>query len=55
MYIQWVDLCQLVLMVGSLRVNPKNPHSALHGLHHERTPIHDPRVTPLDPHTLKKD
>ena len=31
-------------------VNPKFPHSALNGLHHPRTPSHDP---PLDPHTLK--
>ena len=31
-------------------VNPKISHLALHGLHHPRTPLHDP---PLDPHTLK--
>ena len=34
-------------------VNPKIPHSALNGLHHPRTPSHDPHITPLDPHTLK--
>ena len=32
----------------------KIPHSALYGLHHPRTPMHDPHFTPLDPHTLKK-
>ena len=32
----------------------KIPHSPLHGLHHPRTPMHDLRITPLDPHTLKK-
>ena len=31
----------------------KFPHSALHGLHHPRTPMYDPYFTPLDPHTLK--
>ena len=31
------------------------PHLSLHGLHHPRTPIHDPHLTPFDPHTLKKD
>ena len=36
-------------------VNLKIPHSALHGLHHPRTPMHDLCITPLDPHTLKKD
>ena len=34
-------------------VNPKIPHSALNGLHHQRTPYHNPNITPLEPHTLK--
>ena len=29
-------------------------HSALHGLHHPRTPIHDPHNTPLDPTPSKR-
>ena len=32
----------------------KISHLALHGLHHPRTPMHDPHLTPFDPHTLKR-
>ena len=29
-------------------VNPKIPHSSLNGLHHLRTPSHNPHITPSD-------
>ena len=34
--------------LGGNLLTRKIPHSALHGLHHPRTPMHDPRFTPLD-------
>ena len=39
---------------GGNLLTQKIPHSTLHGLHHPRTPTHDPHLTPFDPHTLKK-
>ena len=39
---------------GGNMLTQKIPHSALHGLHHPSTPMHNPHFTLLDPHTLKK-
>ena len=39
---------------GLAMLTQKIHHSALHGLHHPRTPMINPCTTPLHPHTLKK-
>ena len=40
--------------LGGNLLTQKIHHLDLHGLHHPRTPMHDPHLTPFDPHTLKK-
>ena len=40
--------------LGGNLLTQKIPHSTLHGLHHPRTSMYDPHLTPFDPHTLKK-